>query len=82
LAALLQEVSGYDIDRFFHGIKFSVNVAQAALRPQTISCGHWCSPDQYDGTFEIVSANQWSSSWDVTGPRKAYVIKTLFERDD
>lgn len=40
--------------------------------------GHWCPPDQYDGTYEFTAWPRWRVLWHVTGPRKAYRSVTTY----
>lgn len=34
--------------------------------------GHWCKPDQYDGTYDFSTWPVFTVTWFVSGPRKAY----------
>ena len=57
----------FDETRFFH----NVPVLGGAV-------GHFCSPDQYDGTYDFSRWPVWSVTWDVSGPRKAYRSVTSY----
>ncbi|MGB7317464.1 MAG: DUF6314 family protein [Planktotalea sp.] len=54
--------------RFFHSFALDDN-AEAK---------HWCDPDQYDVAYDFARWPEWSSTWDVTGPRKRYVMLTRY----
>ncbi|RNA27735.1 hypothetical protein BpHYR1_011812 [Brachionus plicatilis] len=42
---------------------------------------HFCSPDTYDITYEIDFENdQFEITYDVSGPEKSYISKTLFKK--
>lgn len=66
--------NGFDIffsdERFFHRLTLS-GQTQAA---------HWCDPDQYDVTYDFTDFPRWKSTWRVTGPRKNYVMHSMFSR--
>ena len=62
--------SGFDVyfddERFFHRFELGVQ-AQAS---------HWCDPDQYDVAYDFNAWPKWTSTWNVSGPRKDYVMKS------
>lgn len=58
----------FDDGRFFHRIDGSSGA------------GHWCDPDQYDGIYDFGDWPDWSSRWQVKGPRKDYVMVSIFKR--
>jgi hypothetical protein len=42
---------------------------------------HVCTPDLYRGTFVTApSEDEWTLRWQVTGPRKDYVMTTRYTR--
>ncbi|MCV6583902.1 MAG: DUF6314 family protein [Marinibacterium sp.] len=41
---------------------------------------HHCDPDLYDVTYDFSTWPRWSARWDVTGPRKGYVMRTSYCR--
>ena len=41
---------------------------------------HDCSPDQYDGVYDFSAWPRWHLQWNVTGPRKSYVMSTTYTR--
>jgi hypothetical protein len=57
--------------RFFH---------EAKLEDGTALVSHDCAPDLYRGRYRIASADRWSLSWRITGPRKDLVISSVFSR--
>lgn len=59
----------FDDGRFFHQVPASGGTA-----------AHWCAPDQYDVAYDFDAWPNWSSTWDVTGPRKNYVMRTEFSK--
>ena len=61
----------FDDGRDFHVIPLGNGAPEAA---------HWCDPDQYDVRYDFSAWPQWSSVWDVCGPRKDYRMETGYER--
>lgn len=43
--------------------------------------GHACPPDRYDGALTILGPDAWRISWLVRGPRKAYAMRTIYQRE-
>ncbi|MEM8618287.1 MAG: DUF6314 family protein [Actinomycetota bacterium] len=41
---------------------------------------HDCGPDRYEGRCDFSKWPDWTSSWDVVGPRKDYLMTTRFRR--
>jgi Family of unknown function (DUF6314) len=41
---------------------------------------HDCPPDSYDVTYDFSAWPRWKSIWAVTGPRKEYVMQSVYER--
>ncbi|MEP5151847.1 DUF6314 family protein [Planktotalea sp.] len=66
--------NGFDVffadERFFHRFDLTAQ-AQAS---------HWCDPDQYDVAYDFSAWPVWSSTWNVAGPRKDYVMQSSFLR--
>nr|WP_281496124.1 DUF6314 family protein [Marivita sp. S6314] len=60
----------FDDGRAFHHIP-----------PDQPSDRHWCDPDTYDVTYSFASWPVWHSTWDVSGPRKAYRMVTTYRRE-
>lgn len=64
--------TGFDIffvdKRFFH--RFDLSPHSKAK--------HWCDPDQYEVDYELSNWPNWQSTWHVAGPRKEYVMTSLF----
>ncbi|MFI9201190.1 DUF6314 family protein [Streptomyces sp. NPDC053048] len=47
--------------------------------------GHWavhhpCAPDRYDGTFTVLSPDEWQLHWRTTGPAKDYAQRSVYRR--
>lgn len=65
--------TGFDVffedKRFFHSFELG-SAAQAQ---------HWCDPDQYEVAYEFQQWPIWKSTWQVTGPRKNYVMSSQFQ---
>ncbi len=55
--------------RFFHQVPAAGGVAS-----------HWCAPDQYDGQYDFGAWPEFSVTWAVAGPRKAYRMTSLYRR--
>lgn len=51
----------FDDGRFFHS--FSADAPNAI---------HWCDPDTYNVSYAFDVWPRWQSTWDVSGPKKAY----------
>lgn len=60
----------FEDGRYFH----TVPVAGGAT-------GHWCDPDRYDVTYDFSRWPDWSSRWQVRGPRKDYAMFSRYGRD-
>jgi hypothetical protein len=58
----------FDDGRFFHQIRPGV----------TPVAHHDCAPDVYRVAYDFGSWPRWRSVWQVTGPRKDYVMETVF----
>lgn len=39
---------------------------------------HWCDPDTYNVAYDFSHWPKWSATWQVTGPRKDYVMVTTY----
>ncbi|MEM7631273.1 MAG: DUF6314 family protein [Pseudomonadota bacterium] len=59
----------FDDGRFFHHVP-----------PAGGDTGHWCDPDQYDGHYDFSGWPAFTVSWRVTGPRKAYRMRSRYVR--
>ncbi|MFP7672894.1 DUF6314 family protein [Marivita sp. S0852] len=51
-----------------------------SLPPNTRNARHWCDPDMYDVTYDFSAWPVWHSTWDVSGPQKAYRMTTSYRR--
>jgi len=40
---------------------------------------HECPPDSYEVTYDFTQWPRWQSRWSVTGPRKDYVMQSVYE---
>lgn len=61
----------FDDGRFFHRI--TLGAAESADT-------HDCPPDLYAGRYDFSRWPHWSAEWKVSGPRKDYVMTTVFMR--
>jgi hypothetical protein len=50
------------------------------FRPGAPEATHWCDPDTYDVTYDFAQWPIWSSTWSVSGPRKAYQMISTYTR--
>ena len=42
---------------------------------------HWCDPDSYIVRYDFSAwPDAWSAEWQVSGPRKNYTMRTLYQR--
>ncbi|HKK98593.1 MAG TPA: DUF6314 family protein [Marivita sp.] len=48
--------------------------------PAHPTSSHWCDPDTYRVTYDLADWPVWRSTWDVSGPRKAYKMVTTYTR--
>lgn len=56
----------FDDGRFFHRIGARAD--------------HWCDPDQYDVSYDFTDWPDWRTLWAVQGPRKDYLMESLYFR--
>ncbi len=59
----------FDDGRFFHKVP-----------PLGGKAGHWCAPDQYDGSYDFSRWPDFEVTWQVTGPRKSYRMHSRYRR--
>ncbi|MFP3460755.1 DUF6314 family protein [Arthrobacter globiformis] len=57
--------------RPFHRMSFS---------PEASQDRHWCNPDTYRVTYIRHGEDEFSYTWDVTGPRKDLLLESLLRR--
>lgn len=50
------------------------------LRTGSWTAGHPCAPDHYEGTFTILSGQEWHLSWRVRGPAKDQILTSVHRR--
>ncbi|WP_171163667.1 DUF6314 family protein [Streptomyces sp. I05A-00742] len=55
------------------------------FHPLDLRTGHWttrhpCAQDRYDGTFTVVSPDEWHLSWRTTGPAKDQLHRSVYRR--
>ncbi|MFB6438767.1 DUF6314 family protein [Streptomyces sp. NPDC056411] len=41
---------------------------------------HPCAADRYEGTFTVVSADEWHLEWRVSGPAKDQLLRSVYRR--
>lgn len=58
----------FEDGRFFHSITSSAEAR------------HWCDPDMYDVCYDFEDWPDWSATWQVRGPRKAYRMVSRYSR--
>ncbi|GAA0394897.1 DUF6314 family protein [Streptomyces luteireticuli] len=57
--------------RPFHGLD---------LRTGRWTVRHPCAADRYDGTFTVVSPDEWHLRWRTTGPAKDHLLTSVYRR--
>ncbi|PCD77682.1 DUF6314 family protein [Pseudothioclava arenosa] len=50
--------------------------------PARPRAAHWCDPDDYRVRYDFTRWPLWRAEWEVSGPRKDYVMITDYRRDD
>lgn len=48
--------------------------------PANPDATHWCDPDTYAVRYDFAEWPVWHSTWDVSGPSKAYQMVTTYTR--
>lgn len=48
--------------------------------PSAPAAHHWCDPDDYRVRYDFVTWPEWRAEWRVSGPRKAYTMRSLYRR--
>lgn len=63
-------------------VLFSDGRAFHSFDPQLDSpeADHWCDPDTYKVRYDFTCWPVWQVEWHVTGPRKDYVMRSVFRR--
>ncbi|MFT6024776.1 MAG: hypothetical protein ACI9PY_002908 [Ascidiaceihabitans sp.] len=56
--------------RFFHKVPATGGMTQ-----------HWCDPDAYSVDYDFADWPNWSTRWQVQGPRKNYQMTTQYRPD-
>lgn len=41
---------------------------------------HWCAPDLYCVSYDFSQWPEWTATWAVSGPRKAYTLVSTYRR--
>ncbi|WP_170329238.1 DUF6314 family protein [Ruegeria arenilitoris] len=59
----------FDDERYFHALKLGHSQSRDH---------HDCPPDSYDAVYDFTGWPNWSVHWTVSGPRKAYEMKTEY----
>ncbi|GHC44276.1 DUF6314 family protein [Streptomyces cinnamoneus] len=57
--------------RFFHELD---------LRTGHWTVSHACAADSYEGTFDVVSRDEWHVCWRTTGPTKDHLQRSIYRR--
>jgi hypothetical protein len=55
-------------------------VANNLSVPQVLQHSHWCSPDTYECTINLISSDMFEIFYRVNGPSKAYTMQTIFRK--
>ncbi|RBP93682.1 hypothetical protein DFO80_105106 [Rhodobacter sp. 140A] len=48
--------------------------------PAAPAAQHWCDPDDYRVRYDFAAWPDWRAEWRVSGPRKAYTMRSLYRR--
>lgn len=59
----------FDDGRFFHQVPAEGGTAR-----------HWCDPDSYVVQYDFSDWPAFSTVWEVSGPKKAYVMTSRYQR--
>jgi len=63
-------------------VDFEDNTPFHDFTPSGISFArHNCAPDTYDVTYDFTAWPNWTATWEVSGPQKAYRMHTRFGRE-
>lgn len=49
--------------------------------PHPVEADHWCDPDTYKVRYDFTGWPVWQAEWRVTGPRKDYVMQSVYTPD-
>jgi Family of unknown function (DUF6314) len=72
------DVLFYDTRKLFHSLEFSPGENRELLA----KASHLCSADLYLSEYKLDGAAKFSVRHTVRGPRKDYVVKTIYSRID
>ncbi|MEO0864515.1 MAG: DUF6314 family protein [Pseudomonadota bacterium] len=61
---------------YFEDMRPFLRLPKAVPKPEAT---HMCAPDRYDAVFDFTLWPRWKTVWRVNGPRKAYVMTSVFE---
>tara|TARA_B100001093_G_scaffold217192_1_gene208414 strand:+ start:794 stop:1240 length:447 start_codon:yes stop_codon:yes gene_type:complete len=72
--------NGFDIHfengRFFH----SFDLPENSRINSSATAYHWCDPDDYNVQYNLHNFPDWSSIWQVEGPKKSYKLESKYRR--
>lgn len=66
----------FDDSRFFHHFDLPTDADGGG----NFKARHWCDPDDYNVQYDLSRFPDWSSQWQVNGPRKSYKIISKYKR--
>jgi hypothetical protein len=64
--------------RFFHRV--SLSAVPASPGSAAAQAEHWCAPDTYRVSYEVVGPNELRYEWQVKGPAKDLLLTTVLAR--
>lgn len=71
---------GFDVHfengQFFH----SFDLPEPSLMDSGATAHHWCDPDDYNVRYNFSKFPEWSSIWQVKGPKKSYKLFSTYRR--
>lgn len=63
-------------------VRFDTGGVFHAVPPTGGPVSHWCPPDQYDGRYDFSDWPEFTVTWQVSGPRKAYWMESRYGPED
>ena len=70
---------GDRIEVHFHDMRPFHTIPMGAEAPETT---YLCSPDRYRVSYDFSDMKAWRATWKVEGPKKSYVMESLYRPDD
>jgi len=71
------EAKGRLLNVYFSDLRPFHSIPLNAAHPSTV---HLCDPDRYEVAYDFSAWPQWETRWCVEGPRKDYVMHSIYTR--